>query len=96
MNKLSSVILFDLGGVLVEWDGIEPLKKLSGGRLTTEMARRFWLESPWVNKFETGRCRPHEFAVGVIEELGFLLSPMSFLNNLCPGIGDYFQELWTF
>ncbi|MBI4765318.1 MAG: HAD family phosphatase [Deltaproteobacteria bacterium] len=81
MRKLPEVILFDLGGVLVDWDGIEPLKKLSEGRLTTEMARRFWLESPWVNKFETGRCRPHEFAVGVIEELNLSLEPDEFLEQ---------------
>jgi glucose-1-phosphatase len=81
MSKIPSVILFDLGGVLVEWDGIEPLKELSEGRLTSEMARRFWLESPWVNKFETGRCKPQEFAVGVIEELNLSLNPDKFLEQ---------------
>lgn len=81
MRKLPSVILFDLGGVLVEWDGIEPLKKLSGGRLTREVARRFWLESPWVKKIETGRCSPQEFAVGVIEELSLSLNPDGFLEQ---------------
>lgn len=100
MRKCPSVILFDLGGVLVEWDGIEPLKKLSGGRVTTEMARRFWLESPWVNKFETGRCRPHEFAVGVIEELNLSLDPDGFLEQfvswdrgLLPGASDLLERL---
>lgn len=81
MSKLPSVILFDLGGVLVQWDGIEPLIKLSGDRLTPEMARRFWLESPWVIKFETGRCTAHEFAAGVIDELNFSLLPDEFLER---------------
>jgi HAD superfamily hydrolase (TIGR01509 family) len=81
MSKIPSVIVFDLGGVLVEWDGIEPLKKLSDGRLTRDMARRFWLESPWAKKFETGRCTPREFAVGVIEELNLLLSPDEFIRQ---------------
>lgn len=100
MRILPSVILFDLGGVLVEWDGIEPLKKLSGGRLTTEMARRFWMESPWVNKFETGRCGPHEFAAGVIEELNISLDPEGFLEQfvswdrgLLPGALDLLKRL---
>jgi glucose-1-phosphatase len=95
-----SVILFDLGEVLVEWDGIEPLKKLSDGRLTTEMARRFWLESPWVNKFETGRCRPHEFAAGVIKELNLSLAADEFLpqfvswdRGLLPGALDLLERL---
>ena len=37
------VILFDLGGVLVEFDGIAPLIALSGNKLDKEGARRFWL-----------------------------------------------------
>jgi glucose-1-phosphatase len=81
MSKLPSVLLFDLGGVLVQWDGIEPLIKLTGGRLTTDMARRFWLDSPWVKKFETGRCTAHEFAVGVIAELYLSLDPDEFLEQ---------------
>lgn len=94
------MILFDLGGVLVDWDGIEPLKKLSGGRLTTEKARRYWLESRWVNKFETGRCTTHEFAVGVIEELHLSLFPDEFLRQfiswdrgMLPGALDLLERL---
>ena len=100
MNKFPSVILFDLGGVLVDWDGVESLKKLSGGRLTTEMARRFWLESPSVNKFDTGRCTPQEFAVGVIEELNlsldaddFLLQFESWDRGLLPGALGLLEKL---
>jgi HAD superfamily hydrolase (TIGR01509 family) len=100
MSKLPSVILFDLGGVLVDWDGIAPLKKLTSGRLTTDMARRFWLESPWVKKIETGRCRPQEFAVGVIEEFSLSLDPNEFLEQfaswdrgLLPGALDLLERL---
>jgi HAD superfamily hydrolase (TIGR01509 family) len=100
MSKIPSVIVFDLGGVLVEWDGIEPLKKLSDGRLTRDMARRFWLESPWAKKFETGRCTPREFAVGVIEELNLLLSPDEFIRQfiswdrgMLPGALDLLERL---
>lgn len=100
MIKLSSAIVFDLGGVLVEWDGIEPLKKLSRGRLTTDMARRFWLESPWAKKFETGRCTSPEFALGVIEELNLSLSPDEFIQQfiswdrgMLPGALDLLERL---
>jgi HAD superfamily hydrolase (TIGR01509 family) len=100
MSNFPSVIVFDLGGVLVEWDGIEPLKKLSRGWLTTDMARRFWLESPWAKKFETGRCTPREFAVGVIEELNLLLSPDEFIRQFIswdrgplPGALDLLERL---
>ncbi|MFB3902166.1 MAG: HAD family hydrolase [Acidobacteriota bacterium] len=73
-------LLFDLGGVLVEWDGIEPLIALTRGRFTAEQARRFWLESEWVRRFETGRCDPADFAAGVVRELGVDLAPEAFLE----------------
>ena len=63
------VILFDLGGVLVEFTGIEPLVELSQRTLTAEEARRFWLQSFWITQFETGRCSSQDFASGVIREL---------------------------
>ncbi len=73
-------LLFDLGGVLVHWDGIEPLVQLTHGRLTSEDARRFWLESEWVRRFETGRCDSADFAAGAVRELGVDLAPPAFLE----------------
>ena len=35
------VIVFDLNGVLVDWDGISPLIALSKGTLSEEQSRRF-------------------------------------------------------
>ena len=73
------VILFDLGGVLVEFDGIEPLIALTNGRLNKDTARRFWLESPWVRRFEIGACPPLAFASGVVDELKLSMSPDALL-----------------
>ena len=73
--------MFDLGGVLVEFTGIEPLIELSQGRLTREDARRFWLESSWVQQFETGRCSPQAFALGIIDELQLAVTPEEFLQE---------------
>ncbi|GAB4125882.1 MAG: HAD family phosphatase [Acidobacteriota bacterium] len=73
------VLLFDLGGVLVEWVGSAGLLSLADGSLDAEAARRFWLESPWVRRFERGQCSPLEFACGVVEELGLRLPPEDFL-----------------
>ena len=75
------VILFDLGGVLVEFDGITPLLALSGNTLTREQARRFWLLSSAVRRFETGRCNGEEFAVAAVAELKFNIAPDLFLQQ---------------
>jgi putative hydrolase of the HAD superfamily len=79
MRKNISTLLFDLGGVLVDWDGIQPLIDLTRGRLAHDQARRFWLESPWVRRFETGACSPEAFAAGAVAELQVSLSPQDFL-----------------
>ena len=71
--------LFDLGGVLVDWDGIAPLVDLTNGKLTLEQARRFWLESAWVRKFEAGHCSPEAYAEGVVAELELRIEPATFL-----------------
>jgi len=74
-------ILFDLGGVLVDWDGISPLIDLTDGSITPEHARRFWLESLWVKRFETGSCSDLDFAKGVIKDLNLKLSPREFIKE---------------
>ncbi len=75
------LILFDLGGVLVEFTGIEPLIKLSRDTLTPETARRFWMQSPWVLKLETGHCSIDEFAAGTIRELKLSLTVDEFIRE---------------
>ena len=94
------VILFDLGGVLVDWDGISPLIALSKGALSKEQARRYWLESPWVKKFDTGLCSEDDFASGVVDELKLETSPEEFLEQfitwnrgLFPGTSDLLERL---
>jgi glucose-1-phosphatase len=75
------VLLFDLGGVLVHFDGMTPLLALTGPTLDREGARRFWLMSPSVRKFETGRCTAQEFAAGAVAELNLALAPDIFLEQ---------------
>jgi HAD superfamily hydrolase (TIGR01509 family) len=100
MKSHLSAILFDLGGVLVDWDGIVPLQNITKGRLSKEEARRFWLESSWVRKFEVGACRSDEFAAGVVDELGLTVSPGVFLSEFeswdrgpLPGAAELLESL---
>lgn len=75
------VILFDLGGVLVHWEGVKKLAALSSGAITEEQSRRFFLESDWVKIFETGMCTPEEFAEGVATQLKLPVSPDELLDE---------------
>ena len=70
-----AIVLFDLGGVLVHWDGANGLRELLGEKFSPEDARKFWLESPSVRSFESGRSTPDEFARKAVEELNLSMSP---------------------
>lgn len=89
-RNMIEMLLFDLGGVLVEFTGIEPLITLTRGKLDREGARRFWLESPWLNLYETGGCTAQEYAAGVVADLDIDLEPDAFLREFISWeIGPY-------
>lgn len=74
------VVLFDLGGVLVELNGIAPMLRWLGYRMATEDLWRKWLHSPCVRDFETGRIEAHEFASQLIEEFEIQVSEQEFID----------------
>jgi putative hydrolase of the HAD superfamily len=89
-----AVVVFDLGGVLVELDGLQPLLETAGIRDEDQFWAR-WLRSRWVREFERGRCTASEFAGGVVEEWGLDASAGEFLDafrrwprGLFPGAGE--------
>jgi glucose-1-phosphatase len=73
------VVLFDLGGVLIDFGGVEPMKSLAGITSDDELWRR-WLECPWVRGFERGRCSADEFAAGVVADWRLPVAPADFLD----------------
>jgi putative hydrolase of the HAD superfamily len=73
------VVLFDLGGVLIELQGVAPMRALSGIESDDELWHR-WLASPWVRCFERGECSPEEFAAGMVVEWGLEVEPAAFLE----------------
>jgi putative hydrolase of the HAD superfamily len=80
-NNTITVLLFDLGGVLVTWEGVSGLVGLTGGRLDSEQARKYFLHSPWMTLFESGMCSPEEFGEGVVSDLNLSLKPNEFLDT---------------
>jgi HAD superfamily hydrolase (TIGR01509 family) len=63
-----SIILFDLGGVLVDLG--DPVTSI-GLDMTAEEFWRVWLSSPLVQQFETGRLTSADFVAQFGAQLGF-------------------------
>jgi len=74
------VVLFDVGGVLVEVTGIDVILEWLGHRVSDEEVWRLWFGSPAVRAFETGRIGPVPFATGLLAELGLEMSVERFLE----------------
>jgi glucose-1-phosphatase len=72
------VVLFDLGGVLIDFGGVEPMKELSGIVEDAELWAR-WLTCRWVRSFERGECTADEFAAGMVDDWTLPLDPRAFL-----------------
>jgi HAD superfamily hydrolase (TIGR01509 family) len=72
------LVLFDLGGVLLDPGGVEAMRVLSGMDSDEELWAR-WLSCRWVRHFEAGRCTPEEFATGVVDDWSLALTPEAFL-----------------
>ena len=75
----TEVVLFDVGGVLVELGGVDHFGQMIGHGDEAEIWRR-WLHSPWVRRYERGRCTRREFAEGMVEENALSITPDAFLE----------------
>jgi len=75
------VILFDLGGVLIENSGEHGLSALLPYRLSRDEIWGRWLESEAVKEFERGRLSPEVFAARFIAEWRLELPPAEFLAS---------------
>jgi glucose-1-phosphatase len=73
------VVLFDLGGVLVELHGMDTMLGWLNNKLTPEEFWSLWLSSPVVRQFESGRATPDEFADQVINDLALPVGKQDFL-----------------
>jgi len=95
-----AVLLFDLGGVLVENVGFERMNALLPTPILEEELKTLWLGSPAVRAFETGLCSPEAFAAGVVAEYRLQISAETFLEaftgwprGLYPGAEELLARL---
>jgi HAD superfamily hydrolase (TIGR01509 family) len=94
------ILLFDLGGVLVEFAGPSRLLGWLAGRLTPDQIWPLWLGSPVVREFERGLVAPHVFADRLIADLGLPVDRRAFLDDfatwptaLCDGAAELIARL---
>jgi HAD superfamily hydrolase (TIGR01509 family) len=77
-QTLFDVILFDLGGVLIELTGVAQMREWAQIASDEELWRR-WLTSPGVRSFETGLTTRDEFAAALCEEFALPIGGDDFL-----------------
>ena len=93
------VVLFDLGGVLVDIGGIGDLGVFAGETSEDELWRR-WLECPWVRRFERGHCDADSFSRGMVDSWSMSIEPEVFLEafaswprGLLPGARELVRSI---
>lgn len=74
------VILFDLGGVIVELRGVETFQRWLRGPREAEALWADWLASPAVRAFEKGASTQTQFAADLIAEMRLPASRAEFLE----------------
>ena len=83
------VLLFDLGGVLVEASGQAALQSLLPHLDKTEILAR-WHASHAVGLFERGKITPEEFSAKFVSEWQIPLKPTEFLNAFASWVVGYY------
>jgi glucose-1-phosphatase len=93
------VLLFDLGGVLVEWSGLAALSRMVPHVAFDEILAR-WHTSSSVGRFERGTMTSIEFAEAFVEEWQIRVDPDAFLDDFTtwvrgfyPGAEDLLRQL---
>ncbi len=75
------VILFDLGGVLIEFAGLGEMRRLLDHDPGAEAVRQRWIASPAILAFERGACSAAEFSRRFVAEWDLALDPETFLGR---------------
>jgi putative hydrolase of the HAD superfamily len=80
MQRHPELLLFDLGGVLVEFSGFRDLRPLLRVPLSESEIRHDWIACPIVRAFEIGHLTPQQFAERFIAAWSITVPPLDFLH----------------
>jgi putative hydrolase of the HAD superfamily len=94
------LLLFDLGGVLVEYSGTRDLHALLSRPLTQEQLTEKWMSHDGWLRFELGQLEPEAFAESFCKDWSLTCSAPQFLahfeswtRGLMPGATELLSEL---
>lgn len=94
MRDPFEVVLFDLGGVVIELAGVPIWQGWTGAGDEAEVWER-WLRSAAVRRFESGRAGADEFAREIVAEFGLAVTPDEFVRaftrwpqGVYPGVAE--------
>ncbi len=90
MPAIVTCVLFDLGGVLIDFAGFERLPELLAESLCTEDVRGRWIASRSVAAFERGELSAEEFGASFAVEWDLRVSPDEFLERFVSWARDFY------
>jgi putative hydrolase of the HAD superfamily len=97
---MPDVLLFDLGGVLVEFSGVEGLRELLRAPSDEAAVRQRLVACPLLRQFEIGALEPSAFADAFVADWDLVVPPSTFLNEfrswsraLLPGARELLDTL---
>ena len=100
MSPNPELLLFDLGGVLVEFAGPKELGQHLPWPSTPEVILKRWTECPHTDEFERGKLSPAEWAERFIRDWDVNLTPEEFLakfttwsRRVLPGARELLEKL---
>jgi len=100
MNR-PEYLIFDLGGVLIELQGVTQLLEWSGLKMTEDEMWTKWLGSPGVRAFERGQSSAEAFSLAMAAEFKLKVSAKQFLEAFVhwpkgpyPGVPELLERLY--
>jgi len=90
-----SAVLFDIGGVLIELNGLPSIAKLLNSNQSYDDIYKKWMASPSVIAHETGKMQADAFAVGAVHDLELTISPQAFIENFATWIVGVFPDTFS-
>lgn len=92
LNMRISAVVFDIGGVLIELNGLPSIARLLDSQQPHDEIYKQWMGAPSVIAHETGKISPAVFSEQVVQELPFKVSAQDFMADFITWIVGVFPD----